>query len=354
MLFGKFKKQEGNQEAVASPEAILENKKEYMLESGAKVSLEWKISNPEQSLEKDPHKAVIFLPGWGVRANDASVRGLSDAFAEDIQAYTITSLSKYKDFNVTGDIKEKPDLLYEEAKAIAQFIKEKGLTEVTLAGHSRGGNKAINLTQILQQDKDLAVKGLILMDAVGLYEQTSTELVTNFIVDGAKTFIKSPSAIRKANQTTIDIIKTIGKQIGEDGLSYPKEFANQVADMAHSNVRMADIEVPVIIISGTKDLVSQPDKIVDKEEVDDIVRRRTEGAFVGEKLSSRGEVLKNSLFKKSPYVVMLAPEKLGHHGLPIYRADQMAHVSLKLVNRANRNLESVASTQEESQTGIQQ
>ena len=101
----------------------------------------------------------------------------------------------------------------------------------------------------------------------------------------------------------IDIIKTIGKQIGEDGLSYPKEFANQIADMAHSNVRMADIEVPVIIISGTKDLVSQPDKIVDKKEVDDIVRRRTEGAFVGEKLSSRGEVLKNSLFKKSPYVV---------------------------------------------------
>ena len=150
-----------------------ENKKIYRLESGAVVELEWEVTNPTKEQEGQPKKTVIFLPGWGMQAEDTSNDGLQKAFSLNRQTYTITSSSKYKNYDLKQDGNEKPDLLNEEAKAIAQFIKEHGITNVTIAGHSRGGSKAINLTKILQGDPELDINGLILMGAVGLYVSSS-------------------------------------------------------------------------------------------------------------------------------------------------------------------------------------
>ena len=93
MKFDENFSQKPNQEIA---QEIPPSKKEYMLESGAKVEIEWKVTSPLVSVEKNSRKAVVFLPGWGMQASDDSVEGLSKAFSIDTQTYTITSSSQYK------------------------------------------------------------------------------------------------------------------------------------------------------------------------------------------------------------------------------------------------------------------
>src|SRR3972149_1841122 len=67
-----------------------------------------------------------------------------------------------------------------------------GLKEVTPVGLSQGGIKAVNLATLLQEkNPDVRVRGVILLDSVGLYSQDEGELAKNFTKDA---LINTPNA----------------------------------------------------------------------------------------------------------------------------------------------------------------
>jgi len=92
-----------------------------------------------------------------------------------------------KSFSVNTKLEnaDNDDPINTQAQAIRQFIKEQGITELTLFGHSQGGDKAIDLITMLQADVELKINGLVLMDSTGLYEQDKNEFAKSFVTDAA-------------------------------------------------------------------------------------------------------------------------------------------------------------------------
>lgn len=315
--------------------------KRYTVEPRLTVEVAWKKFSPEApaSQEKRSDNTVVFLPGWAMPVDGRSIRNLVQGFAEEsgTPSYAVT----------TSPEKETEDSLYKQAQAVSQFIKERGLKEVTLAGHSQGGDKAIDLTTILQNDPEIKINGLILLDSVGLHEQRPyLELTKNFAKDAivntpvtvVKELWKNPALFKKSGAAFVDIITGWTKEIWRSKFDYLKDdkLRKQVQQMAKANPRMREIKVPVIIMSGAEDSISDPEKIVPEAEEQKII-----DAWEADKKSGyidpREEYLKRNLFPNSPYVRMFIPEKIGHHGLPLFRSESVARASLYLLERARRH-----------------
>ena len=61
------------------------------------------------------------------------------------------------------------------------------------------------------------------------------------------------------------------------------------------------------------------------------------GTWIGKKpFNTREKYLKQNLFKKSPFVRMITAEKMGKHGLPVYRAEDVVNASLGTLERYYR------------------
>ena len=316
-------------------------------EFGAKTN---KGKTPELSKSKErdtAERATIFLPGWAVTASDGAMKGLSQAFADSAEGkvYTVTTRSEKVD--------EKADQIYEEAQAISKFIKERGIKEVTLAGHSQGGDKAINVARILQSDPELAIDGLILLSPVGLYEQKPLGVAGRFAKD---TLLDTPPTLagdvlknkrftvsNRGMRAAMDIVMNIVKEIGKSGVDYPKRLKKEVSEMSELNPRLPEIQVPVVIVAGAQDPVSNPRRIVPKMEEEKIMKQWEEEQATekeGDSIDPREEFLKDNVFPRSPYVRMVIPEKLGHHGLPHFRPESVANASMYLLKRYQRRLRS--------------
>jgi pimeloyl-ACP methyl ester carboxylesterase len=321
-----------------TPAEVGGEKKTYSLESGHRVEVDSKIFHPSPEVkarsENLPHDPVVFLPGWAMQAGFKSMEKISQSFAD---------YSRRETFTVTSRVDESSaNSLEEEAQAIAKFIKEKGLTRFSLAGHSQGGDKAILIAAILKNDPDIKIDGLILFDSVGLYDQGDLDLVAKFtsgsLLGTPKGIIQelfTQSSAKKrgssfapdAIQSGKDLLQGMGAEIKRSKLSYPKRIRDEVQQMADLNTKTAEVNVPVILISGTADTVSEPGQIL------------AQGDQPGEgwqEITDREKVLQEKYFRSSPYVRMVVPEKLGHHGLPLFRSDSAARASLYLIERSKR------------------
>lgn len=315
----------------------MEGKENYKLESGVTINLSWNKFNAENKAEFDPTRvdnplpgSVIYLPGWAMGSDDETIKKVSHAFAKENETYAITTRSE--EAKPQTEAGEKIDFLYEEAIAISKFIKEHNLGEVVIAGHSQGGDKAIDVVSILQKvNPEIKIKGLILVDSVGLYDQTSYELKTNFakdmIINTPKTLLtKKLSSIPDGLSAANDVLHNIFKEIKRSKSEYMNRFKREVQEMSQINPRMQELKVPIVLGSGAKDIVSNPEKILPpKEELSS--------------LSSREEYLKENYFPNSPYVKMIVPEKLGHHGLPFFRTESVVNAAMYGLKRYNRELE---------------
>ena len=232
-----------------------------------------------------------------------------------------------------------PDSLYQEARAIRNMIVEKGLKKITLAGHSEGGSKAANLIDILQKENpDIDIGGLILLDPVGLYEQGKMELALKFsqdtMINTPTTLLRNPSLTKKALQASSDIIFNIAREIkSTKALGYPKRISSQIGEMAKANTHYQDVKCPVVLIQGAKDPVSSAERVVPSNQIIEPQTKEDESV-----LSQRRKILKETFFPNSPRVDMLVPEKIGHHGLPHFRSEQISKVTLGLLERIRRTL----------------
>ncbi len=309
--------------------------KEYETEAG-KITVSWRKfypESPENSEKRD--QAVVFLPGWAENAGDKSLDALSRLFAESAEnpAYLISTQAK----------NSAPDLLNSEAEAVRQFLNETNLKEIILAGYSKGGDKAIDLINLIQKknpDK-IKVKGLILFGPVGLYKQSGAELTKNFIKDA----IETPKT-KEITGAAIDSIFSILGEIAKTGAKYPKILLEDIKEMAAFNEKISEIESPVILVQGEKDLISSPDKIISPDIRREFERKKQERYEKSKQpnrekenvpyADEREEYLKKKLFAKSPYVKMIIAKKMEHHGLPLLRSEAVVKSAVYLLKRYYR------------------
>ena len=176
----------------AKNEKSLENQVvNYRLESGADVEVRSKDFYPQDNeVQLDPNRAVIFLPGILMNPGDDIVKNLGQSFAEKSLGKTIVISTKLTKGNLSQEDAKKLDLIYEEAKGIKNYIQEKGLTEITLAGWSLGGDKAIDVAELLQDDQDLKIEGVILLSPAGLYDERKPGQLKNKVIKILKVYFK--------------------------------------------------------------------------------------------------------------------------------------------------------------------
>lgn len=210
---------------------------------------------------KDDDRAVIFIPGWLMTARDRSVDALCRAYARrtGFTTYAVSTSSA----DLRGEGAKGKNVLFEEARGIAAFIRERGLREVIIAGHSRGGNEAIDVAAILQKEPDIRVRGLIPMCSAGIFPHSTETSATSLA--SAIPFEMALAAFRglidakaggKQMQFGTDMASNFLHEITEKNVSYPF-LLEQEADEANTpNPRMREIHAPVVLVFGRHDNVA--------------------------------------------------------------------------------------------------
>ncbi|MDO8576805.1 MAG: hypothetical protein Q7R82_00530 [Candidatus Daviesbacteria bacterium] len=363
---------------------------------GVNIRLGWEKFAPKEPKAVPADEAMIVLPGWRARMNTKPVTELGRAFADNshIPTYVITAVAE-QTIN---------DSLNKEAETIMQFLLEKGIKKVTLAGYSEEASRVINLAVLLQErqkiDPDLEVKGLILMEPFGLYEQDSKEMSKRFAHDS---LVGTPLATakdvgeyawRKMQKThrpikalaeswrvnhisqtlkiggaaLFNLLREIGPMTDPRQLIHPESgywqrVGAQAKAMSALNPRISQVRAPVIIITGARNVVISHKEIVPDEIEEQVVERRQKIVDLAAKYpktrranryrkariakifkrlpyeDARGKFLKENLFTSSPIVMMAVAKKAGGHELPLFRTHDVARVGLGLLERAKRQLE---------------
>lgn len=281
---------------------------------GKEISVNWKEVVPGRE------KAFVFLPGWSA-GGSLTIEDLCKEFGQEGEsaAFSITT-------NPEGSANVSQ---YQEAQAIKQFLEEIGVKDLVLGGHSAGGSKAVDLVDILQRESpETKINGLVLLGPVGLYDQGKMELAAKFAQDStlntpitvAKNLLQNPGLLVKALQAGTDIVFNIAREIGATkGIGYPQRFLGQLREMVTKNTRLDEIRCPVVLIQGEEDPVSSPEKTVPGEDRN--------------LWSTRRRFLKDAFFPNAADVSMLVAKKLGHHGFPHFRPEQVAKTAMYLLNR---------------------
>jgi len=311
-----------------------EGRKEYDI-GGNNVSVAWKKFLPEKpsSPESEKKKTVFFLPGWSIAEKAGSIEKLCEEFAgySGGQAFAIDSRAE----------KAVPDMTTVEAEAVRRFIEDNGPEEVVLAGNSYGGVEAIHLAACLQEkNPQIKINGLVLLDSMSLYDQKGANLAINYAKDMVKTRVSllKPPQMKGADELADQNRKYmkdgffgILREIMRSNINYPKRFKNQIQEMVHKNAHLEAVKAPIVIIQGAEDLLSNPKKIIPDEGLEG-----SPDAGYLKDMREREKFLKEHIFKSSPYIRMIVPEKMGHHNVMYSRPESVAHASLYLLERWQR------------------
>lgn len=348
---------------------------------GARINLGWEKFTPKEPTVASSDEAVIVLPGWGAKINTKPVDALGGDFANNSHLPTYAVIAEAEQVHTVEDS------LYKEAKAVLQFLQEKGIKKVTLTGYSQDSSRAINLAVLMQEwqkiDPAVEVNGLVLMEPTGLYEQDSGKMGKKFAYDSlvgtsagmikdvgkyavrkmwakrkpiGKAFAESwrvnqvPRTLDVGRATLFGMLKDWKDLINPRSVYWQRAGA-QAKEMAKQNPRTSQVRCPVIIVVGAQDTVIDHNQIVPSSVEEKVARRRQEvkdskqaGAqtwkqkwarFVPSE-DIREKFFRENVFTSSPYVRMIVPEKAAFHGLPLFR--DVARASLGLLDRARREL----------------
>lgn len=309
----------------------LQGKETYDIE-GTNITVSYNTFNPTETIApEDLTKAVLFIPGWSIPENAASLKPIAQELAD---------YSKNKTFVVDTTTEKVADgSLAQEAKALVEFAKKRGLKNLTLVGNSQGGAQAIHLAAILkEQHPEIQVEGIGLFDPVTLYEQGRGELFTNYVKDILKTGVTltHPPTMKGKDQLLSQNIKytkdgitgMLKALVHARALGWPLKIWNEVSEMVRANPDLAKIDVPVVIIQGAHDKVSNPAEIIPNQDPE------SSKTYI-EKGDEREESLKK-VFPNSPYLRLLVPEKMGYHNVSYSRPESSARTVLYMLNRYKR------------------
>lgn len=288
--------------------------KRYEIE-GTGIHVAWSVSQPQAVMKPSfANKAVVYLPGWGYNEQAKSV----EQFCQKLADYS-RMMTYALDTRTESVI---PQSLLTEAWVDCQLIKEKGIDDITIVGHSQGGSQAIHLTRLLQNR--IHVNGLILLDAVSLHDQFIGNIVINYIRELIRSILKNEPYIKEGIIETVRQIRLAG------GIHrYLIRVWNELIEIHAINPSAQEVRVPVIIVHGAKDFISQPSKIIPDLE------GRQRPSYIQD-MNGREKYLQERLFPKSPSIKMLVVKKRGYHSLLALRPDEVARASLYLVERSLR------------------
>ena len=321
----------------------------YRILSPKKEHLDTKTGNP---ISPASDTFLVFMPGWAVDAGTKTAEVTGQAFAEagNQRVFTIDT----KPDRVVNDT------LYKEAEAISRLILETGTKNITIAGYSEGGVRAIDLAVILQQNPGISVNGVILMESMGLYDQGSKKgfigrFLKTTLIDTPPEIIAQAIPGRKNSSTQplrrgltagrdvpLGVLKDFARTPKAD---YKKRINSQINEMAGELNHLAELETPVILVQGVNDLVSNPGKVLPEyKDMDDATLGYGKGLNkqVSPDLSHalynplREDFLRKTILPRVPYVRMITAERHSSHGLPVVRAEQVAKDSLYLLERYRR------------------
>lgn len=317
---------------------------------GHKIDVYSKEFEPSSTKNPKPDDAVVFIPGWA-SGTGKNFEIVGQAFADEggKKSFVVNSI----EFNHI-----KQDRFEIEARALAQFIKAKGLKNATIVGNSEGGAKALNLVNVLQEQfPDVTIDGLVLLAPVGLYDQAAPlPLMKKFWMDEGKRFYsqqdikEAPVKYRRTYRqrfANYDPVGFMDKEINQmpgpnwetgllkalsgmentpwvKSLNYVfTKLIPQVSDMGdEQTTAMRNIKCPVVLVQGRYDTVSDPKKVVGEAGMDDY--------------KERVRVLKENFFPNSPDVSMMLPKRVGSHGVIHFRQEELAKISMYLLERVKR------------------
>lgn len=340
-----------------TPQSEIETfgKKTYDVE-GKRISVAWKKYVPEAKSGEiiDPKKATFFIPGWSYTENASSLERMGREFAEHSRGNT------YMIDTTTESIAEGN--LNDEAKAIALFLNETEIDNLTGVGNSQGAGELIHLiAQLQEQRPDIKIEGLGLFDPVTIREQPRRKFVINY----AKDLIKTGLALARVPKMGEDshVYSQNAKYI-KDGVTgilksvlhakvagWPAKVWNEVTEMTKLNPDLAKIKCPVVIVQGENDGISDPKFTAPKNPdnpsegyIDDLQTREARlkalenNQEASPESTTREEYLKKTLFPQSPYVRLIVPSKMGVHNVTFSRPD-VASATLYLLKRYHRGQE---------------
>lgn len=159
-----------------------------------------------------------------------------------------------------------------EVEGIRRFVEERGFKRISIVGHSLGSVKAANLVVSLQQhNPDLEIRGVALLNPMGLYAQSGGELAENVKVE-------FPNMARLANPNTPQkdkdpiqmgwqILGSFSSEIIATGLGYPKLIREQVQALTRLNPQLSKVRAPVVVLVGKEDNLSQVQGIFPEPEI---------------------------------------------------------------------------------------
>lgn len=317
---------------------------------GANVAVAWRrflpTETPEPSETPQTERTIVYLPGVSITPQAKSIETLCQTFAD---------YSRNAAYAVDARVdKLSAASLVQAAEGIREFIQDRGFGEVTIVGNSKGGSIAIHLVALLQEKKpDIKLNGLVLLDSVGLYDQsgmklllgrnphdmTKTQLsVARHMVKTKLSFILHPKFFKESDQLVsqdrkylMDGLVEVLREIGRSKIGFLSRVQKELRNLIKRNPDLERIKVPVVLVQGAYDKVSDPGKIIPNQEPSS---SKDSPYIVG--IHDREQYLKDMVFTSSPYVRMVVPTRMGHHNVSFLRPEQVAETSLRLLERWKR------------------
>lgn len=273
------------------------------------INLQARNFLPDKGYDYCNRQDLVFFLGWGPDENAKSYEKLGQSLADNFG----------REVHIINTIPEKiiNDSLFYEAKAAANYIEKKQMSDVVVAGYSQGAAKAINLTSILQEPSFwVKPESLVLFAPACINEKKPSQLIKDFLSDGIfetiprilsedntlrpkgelNRFGKSKESLRVISDITVGILNK---------LKHPKKMVHEIKEIAKKSSRLEDIEVPIVLFQGKFDKAAGPRSNIDYEEV----------------------------FPNSPYVKRILATRSSNHDFLLVRSEQIARVAARFANK---------------------
>ena len=280
---------------------------------------------PDKIQAHSHSSADLFYTGFSIPETTQALERYCQTIA-DKKGNTTYALNT-PSFNIDGDP------MPHEAEAGRRFISNLDVDNVTIYGYSRGASKAIHTVHQLQEHTNIKVNGLVLLNPVGLYRQSFAQLVSGLARDFIQTEIATLQNSSRRNEyaNAYNLFFTSfayqGEEILHENKNYISKLKKELMGIEQVNPHTHEITCPIVIMTGAKDPLSDPAKIIPNHN-----RKKGEEPYLPT-LEERHEHLTETLFSKSNSVTMLVGKNKGHHGLPALRPETLAILSHGLIER---------------------
>lgn len=323
------------------------------------------IFDPEGKEGFDQTKAVIYLPGWPWSANEEPTKEFPRRLANNFG---------FRCFNIdTKTPKEDPEYLTKQAQATLEFLRQSGIREATIIGHSAGAIKAAYLETAAQNDPSFKVKGVVIANTRGLDKIGLGDLLQRFIKDAFITGKGFRKNLRKIDipDPSDQVIQSgfkasILRNIKEFGWGYIPLLLDQIKTLTQIDPIFGKVKAPVLLLISEVDLVSDYRRYMPEKEVaENLPPQPSEGSLIQQAQArntvgnegffrkylnalkkrinmsrftkGREKYLQDQVFKSSEGVKVLRSERVGdHNAVPGPRAEQISHISSKMFDRMKR------------------